>query len=143
MSTIQKQSMPVGEAATAYDAYPERYRKRLLAIRKLILAVPRQHPEIGELEETLKWGEPSYLPLKKNIGSTVRLNWRPAYGERIGLFVMCSTPLISEFKTHYPDELEFEGKRCVWVPLKGALQVEPIKHCIALALTYHLRKRQK
>ncbi|MBV1934401.1 MAG: DUF1801 domain-containing protein [Parvibaculaceae bacterium] len=143
MSTIQKQSMPVGEAATAYDAYPERYRKRLLAIRKLILAVPRQHPEIGELEETLKWGEPSYLPRKKNIGSTVRLNWRPDYGEKVGLFVMCSTTLIAEFKTRYETELAFEGKRCVWVPMKGALPTAPLKHCISLALTYHLRKKAK
>lgn len=142
MSTIKTQSILTGEVAAAYDAYPEKYRNRLLVIRKLILDVADQHPEIGKLEETLKWGEPSYLPKKKNIGSTVRLNWRPAYGEKVGLFVMCSTPLISEFKTHYPDELEFEGKRCVWVPLKGALQVEPLKHCIALALTYHLRKRQ-
>lgn len=142
MSTIKTQSILTGEVAAAYDAYPEKYRNRLLAIRKLILDVANHHPEMGALEETLKWGEPSYLPKKKNIGSTVRLNWRPAYGEKVGLFVMCSTSLISEFKTHYPDELEFEGKRCVWVPLKGALQVEPLKHCIALALTYHLRKRQ-
>lgn len=143
MSTTETENTPTGAVAAAYDAYPVEYRNRLLAIRRLILGVPNHHPEIGSLEETLKWGEPSYLPKKKNIGSTVRLNWRPAYGEKVGLFVMCSTPLISEFKTHYPDELEFEGKRCVWVPLKGALQVEPLKHCIALALTYHLRKRQK
>ena len=143
MPTMKIQSIPNGEVAAVYDAYPEKYRNRLLAIRELILDAPNHHPEIGGLEETLKWGEPSYLPLKKNIGSTVRLNWRPAYGEKVGIFVMCSTPLISEFKTHYPDELEFEGKRCVWVSLKGPLPIEPIKHCIALALTYHLRKRQK
>lgn len=143
MTNLKKVPVPTGDVAATYDTYPDRYRKRLMELRSLILQTADQHPEIGKVEETLKWGEPSYLPMKKNIGSTVRLNWRPAYGEKVGLFVMCSTTLISEFKTHYPSELAFEGKRCVWVPLKGALPVEPLQHCIALALTYHLRKRQK
>lgn len=142
MINLKNSAVPFGDVAATYDAYPASNRKRLMALRSLILETADQHPEIGKLEETLKWGEPSYLPKKKNIGSTVRLNWRPAYGEKVGLFVMCSTSLISEFKTHYPDELEFEGKRCVWVPLKGSLPIEPLRHCIALALTYHLRKRQ-
>ena len=143
MSITETKSSPTGAVAAAYDAYTEEYRNRLLAIRRLILGVPTHHPEIGGLVETLKWGEPSYLPRKKNIGSTVRVNWRPDYGEKVGLFVMCSTTLIAEFKTRYETELAFEGKRCVWVPMKGALPTAPLKHCISLALTYHLRKKAK
>ena len=143
MSTTETKNTPTGAVAAAYDAYPVEYRNRLLAIRRLILGVPNHHPEIGDLEETLKWGEPSYLPCKKNIGSTVRLNWRPDYGEKVGLFVMCSTTLIAEFKKHYDAELAFEGKRCVWVPMKGILPTAPLQHCISLALTYHLRKKIK
>ena len=44
-----------------YSFYPSLQREKLLLIRTLIFDVAKQTPDVGEIEETLKWGEPSYL----------------------------------------------------------------------------------
>lgn len=31
--------------------------------------------EIGPLEESLKWGQPAWRPVKPNTGSTMRVMW--------------------------------------------------------------------
>lgn len=44
-----------------FDAYPRSMRADLLALRALIFEAAA-HPAIGPLVETLKWGQPAYLP---------------------------------------------------------------------------------
>jgi hypothetical protein len=49
-----------------FKEYPPAYRKKLLILRELVLSTAKENiNQIGEVIETLKWGEPSYLPLKK------------------------------------------------------------------------------
>ena len=57
-----------------YSFYPSLQREKLLLIPTLIFDVAKQTPDVGEIEETLKWGEPSYLTKNKS-GSTIRLAW--------------------------------------------------------------------
>ncbi len=59
--------------AEKFDSYPSKVQKKLNAIRKLILDTAKKDDSILEIEETLKWGEPSYLVKK---GSTLRMDWK-------------------------------------------------------------------
>lgn len=39
-----------------FNSYPVEYREPLMQIRELIYNVASKIPEVGELEESLKWG---------------------------------------------------------------------------------------
>lgn len=58
-----------------FASYPLVPRKRLLALRELIFRVATDTPGVGEVEESLKWGEPSYTTLNKS-GSPFRMDWK-------------------------------------------------------------------
>jgi len=58
------------DVESVFEKYPESVREKLLKLRKLILDAAEETNGISNIEETLKWGEPSYLTDK---GSTVRL----------------------------------------------------------------------
>ncbi len=138
MSSIE---MPPNVSA-ALDGLTAGQRKNALALRSEILASAARHPEIGPLEETLKWGEPSYLPSQSNIGSTIRISPRKNTGE-IALFFICTSGLMDEFRQLYPDAFHYHGNRAI--TLKGAIadSREELHHIIALALTSKLRKRAR
>jgi hypothetical protein len=121
-----------------FDAYPAPMRGKLLALRAMIFAAAKD-AGVGALSESLKWGQPSYRPLKNGVGTTVRIDALRG-GERYALFVPCSTTLISSFREHYGQALTFEGKRAVLFSRDGKLPERAVKHCIAMALTYHARK---
>ena len=44
-----------------FQTYPEAIKARLNHLRRLILETAAETEGITEIEETLKWGEPSYL----------------------------------------------------------------------------------
>ncbi len=52
------------EIAALFDAYPEALKDRLLALRQLIFDTASAIEAVGPLEETLKWGQPSYTTLR-------------------------------------------------------------------------------
>jgi hypothetical protein len=60
--------------AAVFSAYPEPLQTRLLALRRLILDTAMTTNGVGALEETLKWGQPSYLTTATKSGSTVRID---------------------------------------------------------------------
>lgn len=110
-------------------------------LRTLIVEAAAEVPEIGPLVESLKWGEPSFTPRKANIGSSVRIAKR-ANGDRALMFI-CHTNLVEEFRALYPDRLAFEGNRAIMLPSGAEPDLDALRHCIALALTYKLRKRRR
>lgn len=110
-------------------------------LRELIFAAAAETPEIGPLEESLKWDEPSFTPRKSNVGSSVRIAAREN-GDRALMFI-CHTNLVEEFRALYPDRLIFEGNRAIVLPSGVEPDLDVLRHCIALALTYKLRKRQR
>ncbi len=61
------------EVERVFAAYPEKVRHCLMVLREVILDVAKEDG-IECLEETLKWGEPSYL---SPHGSTIRFDWKP------------------------------------------------------------------
>ncbi|GAB5463798.1 DUF1801 domain-containing protein [Hoeflea alexandrii] len=110
-------------------------------LKTLINQVAEATPEIGPLEESLKWGEQSFTPLKRNVGSSVRIAPRP--DGKLALMFICHTNLVDEFRGLYPDALTYEGNRAIVLSPGIDADREALKHCIALALTYKLRKRMK
>lgn len=123
-----------------FAALPTDQRDRLLKIRSLIFDIAQKTPEIGRIEETLKWGQPSYLTAETRSGTTVRIDAHKGGGT--ALYVNCQTDLVDTFKTHYP-ALTYEGVRAVVFPPDAPLPEAQLQHIIALTLTYHARKRRK
>ena len=115
-----------------WGSYPVQARKRLEQIRKIIFEIADELDV--EIEETLKWGEASYLT---KHGSTIRLDWKASQPGVCTVFVHCQTRLVETFREIYPDVFDYEGKRAVHLPIKGRLQKGPLRHCLTLALTYH------
>ncbi len=110
-------------------------------IRELIFSVAAQTDGVGRLEETLKWGEPSYLTPATKSGTTVRVCMPKNKLDEIAIYVNCKTTLIDTYKELYGDELKLVGTRAIVLPTEKPLPIEPLKHAIALALTYHQSKR--
>lgn len=129
------------QIAEVFQAYPPPFRKKLERLRKIILDVAKNHPEIGELEETLKWGEPSFLPKKKNVGTTVRIHWLKSKPAQCGIYFNCNTTLVSKFRRKFGKTFRYEGRRAIVFGKDDDIPVDEIKECISLALTYHLNKR--
>ncbi|MFK7791546.1 MAG: DUF1801 domain-containing protein [Devosiaceae bacterium] len=112
---------------------------RFDALRSLIYEAAAEQSQIGALEESVKWGQPSFAPEAKNIGSSVRIEARDD-GTHALMFI-CTSGLVGEFRELYGDTLALDGKRAIVVP-DGPLPDEAVlKHCIQLALTHKLRKK--
>jgi len=139
---MTSQTKPLPDAVTnAYARYPLPAREHLLALRTLIYAAAGENPAIGPLTETLKWGEPSYLTVATKSGTTIRLAWKAKNPDHCGLYVNCQTSLVADWKELYNGVLNFEGDRAIIFEIGKPYPVDAVRHCIALALTYHLRKR--
>jgi len=135
------QPYPNPDIQSKFDGFSPVNRPVLLRLRDLILDTAAKTAEIGELSETLKWGQPSYQPRRPNIGTPVRISEIKGAQERIGLFVHCQTTLVSTYRELYGDLLTFDGKRCIVLDVEDPLPEAALRHCIRLALTYHLGKR--
>ncbi|WP_370337044.1 DUF1801 domain-containing protein [Parvularcula marina] len=122
-----------------FSSYAPALRPVLLRLRDLIFATAAETKGVGPLTETLKWGEPSYLTEATGAGTTLRL--APSKdGEGASLFVNCRTTLVDEWRTRYGDELTLIGTRELRLDPASPFPEEILRQCIAMALTYHLRK---
>ena len=125
-----------------FENFDEPVRARLLQLREMILDEAARHREIGELRETLKWGQPSYLPVKPRIGTTIRIGRHSTDADKVGFYFNCNSSLADDYQQLYPGVFEYEGRRAILLGLTGAFEEKPLRHCIALALTYHLNKKR-
>ena len=117
----------------AFEAYPDDVRDRLLDLRELVLDVADKTQNVGRLEETLKWGEVSYL---NPAGTTLRIGVVKG-SSRLAIFVHCQTSIVEALKAD-AEVLEFEGTRCIKLPVSGDLDQPEIRDCIRRILTYRL-----
>ena len=127
--------------AEVFEAYPAGIRRRMLELRELIFRTAAATPGAGELEETLKWGEPAYLTSQTRAGSTVRIDWKAASPDRCAMYFNCQTDLVDTFRSLFPNDFEFEGRRAIVFRTNAALPTDAVAFCIAAALTYHRRRR--
>ncbi|NQV81179.1 MAG: DUF1801 domain-containing protein [Alphaproteobacteria bacterium] len=128
---------------TAFDAFPSDVRSALLDLREIILQAAADAKEVGGLVETLKWGQPSYLPSSKGTGTTVRLGAMKNAPDRYAMFFHCQTDLVETFRGIYGDTLSYEGNRAIVFSCGEAIPREALAQCVTLALTYHARKTRK
>ena len=128
--------------AAVFATYPGRLKTRLLALRRLILETARTTAGVGALQETLKWGQPSYLTAETKSGSTIRIDQVKSASDQYAIYFHCQTDLVETFRELYPRELNCVGNRCIVLNVADALPEPALRHCVALALTYHLNKRK-
>ena len=128
------------EVAAKFESYPPKAKKAMFALRTLVLETACSTPGVGEIEETLKWGEPAYVT-KNGAGSTVRIDWKAKNPDRYAMYFHCQTDLVSTFRTLFPDDFAFEGNRALVFKLGERLPKNTLALCIAASLTYHLNKR--
>jgi len=125
--------------AAVFEAYPAGVRAQLLALREMIIETAAGTEGVGALQETLKWGQVSYLTPESGSGTTVRIDVDAANG-RPAIYVNCQTNLVDGYRALYPEAFDYQGTRAVVIgpsPDRDAL-----RHVIAQALTYHLRKKR-
>jgi hypothetical protein len=128
------------KVAAAFSSYPRRLQIKLLALRQLILDTARATDGVDTLEETLKWGQVSYLTNQSKSGSIIRIDQVKSEPDKYALYFHCQTNLVETFRELYPN-LVYGGNRCILLDATEALPKAALRHCVALALTYHLNKR--
>ncbi|MDP1747934.1 MAG: DUF1801 domain-containing protein [Reyranella sp.] len=126
--------------AAVFKDYPPGLRARLMALRELVFDTAAGTSGVGRLDETLKWGQPSYLTAESGSGTTVRLDClktRDGYA----VYFHCQSGLVDQFRTIYPDTFAYEGKRAIVFETGARVPVRALRHCLALAFTHHARKK--
>ncbi len=119
-----------------FDGFPRTERSGLLKLRALIFKVAAKNQKIGQLQETLKWGQPAYLTPETKSGSTIRLGLPKTGG--FAIYTNCQTTILSEFQHMFPDGLTYEGNRAIHFSTKDKIPLDKIELLIMRALTYHL-----
>jgi hypothetical protein len=122
------------EVEQIFNSYPEFVRNKLLHLRKLILETAKNTEGIKTIEETLKWGEPSYLVKK---GSTLRIDWKEKKPDQYAIYFKCTSQLVTSFKAVFKDLFKYEKNRAIVFRMDDKIPEAALKKCIAAALTYH------
>ena len=90
--------------------------------------------KISKLEETLKWGEPSFLT---NDGSTLRMDWNEKTPNQYAMYFKCTSRLVETFNSVCESKFKYEGKGVIIFSLNQEIPVDKLKECIKASLTYH------
>ena len=114
--------------------YPPEIQPKMERLRRLVLETAEETEEVIRLEETLKWGEPSFV---SNAGSTIRMDYKSKFPDRYALYFQCTSRLVETFKFLFTPILRFEGKRAILFDLDQTLPEHELKACIKAALRYH------
>ena len=86
------------EVELVFSNYPDFVKDKIKKLRNLILETAGEIEDINSIEETLKWGEPSYLV--KN-GSTVRIDWKEKSPHQYAIYFKCTSKLVETFKMNF------------------------------------------
>lgn len=127
------------EVVTKFNSYPKEIKPKLDHLRHLIIETAKEADGISELEETLKWGEPSYLVKK---GSTIRVDWKAKSSDQYAIYFKCTSKLVSTFREVYGDTFKYEKNRAILFDLNDKVPQQELKACIRAALTYHSVKNK-
>lgn len=127
--------------ADVFEAYPEKVRGKLLCLRELIFETAAKTFGVGELEETLKWGQPSYLTSKTKSGTTIRIDAVSSASDSYAIYFHCQTTLVETFRKRFGGKFQYQGNRALLFNVNEAVPEKELSECITLALTYHLKKK--
>lgn len=117
-----------------FAGYPEVVRPKMQNLRKLVIATAEETEGINELQETLKWGEPSFVTRN---GSTLRIDWKKKAPDQYALYFKCTSRLVPTFRTLFEHKFQYEGNRAIVFKLHDKVPETELKECIKAALRYH------
>jgi hypothetical protein len=117
-----------------FDSYPGFVRNKMKYLRKLVIQTAEEIDGLKELEETLKWGEPSYMA---KTGTTIRMDWKESKPNEYAMYFHCQTKLVDTYRELYRDKFVFEGNRAIVFGCNEKIPEKELKHCISIALNYH------
>jgi len=120
-----------------FKSYTKEIQAKLEVLRGLVLETASENEIVEELQETLKWGEPSYMAKK---GSTIRIDWKAKSPNQYAMYFKCTSKLVSTFKEIHGDTFKYENNRAILFNLKDKIPKKELKQCIDMALCYHLVK---
>lgn len=106
-------------------------------LKAQIFEAATQNDKIGALEESLKWGQPSFTPKRKNVGSSVRLS--KTDDKTVAMYFICTTRLVDRFRELYPNAFNYQNGRALVFEAGQEYDRDALKHCIGMALTYKLK----
>ncbi|WP_044205721.1 DUF1801 domain-containing protein [Flammeovirga sp. OC4] len=134
MSDLSFQLDSNPEVLHIFENYPDAVKPQMYQLRTLVLETAQEIESIDILEETLKWGEPSYIT---KHGSTLRMDWKTKKPHQYALYFQCSSRLVETFQSVFGSTFQYEGKRAIVFDLDQKIPVPEIKACIKATLQYH------
>lgn len=114
--------------------YPDFIRDKMQHIRNLVRETAEETEGISVMEETLKWGEPSFVT---KHGSTLRMDWKEKTPKQYALYFQCTSRLVDTFRLVFDHQFQFEGKRAIVFQINQKIPETELKACIKASLTYH------
>ncbi len=137
MGKLKLKTNPQVEAVFAN--YPDFVRDKMQFLRKLVIETAEETEGVTDLEETLKWGEPSFVT--KN-GSTLRMDWKEKAPDQYAMYFQCTSRLVDTFRLVFDHKFKYEGKRAIVFQLNQKVPELELKECIKASLRYHNVKDQ-
>jgi len=125
---------------TKLESYPNSIRGKMEYLRELVIETALEINEVTELEETLKWGEPSFLT---KHGSTLRMDWKSKTPDQYAMYFKCTSRLVETFRKVFGDQFRYEKNRAIVFQLDQDVPAKYLKKCIKATLVYHLVKNDK
>lgn len=122
------------EVDAVFSNYPDFVRDKMQTLRELVLETAEETDGISTIEETLKWGEPSFVT---KDGSTLRMDWKEKTPNQYAMYFQCTSRLIDTFRLIFDHTFQYEGKRAIIFQLNQKIPIEELKECIRASLVYH------
>ncbi len=116
-----------------FDAYPASIQNELKQLRSLIFDIAKKS-EVLDLEETIKWNQPSYLCER---GTTIRFGWSAAEETKFFIYFNCKSRMVETIKALYGDLFCYQGNRALIFDIGDSVPHDQLKNCFYLALHYH------
>jgi hypothetical protein len=124
---------------TVFANYPDFVQDKMRYLRELVIETAEEMGDLVVLEETLKWGEPSFVT--KN-GSTLRMDWKEKTPDQYAMYFQCTSRLVDTFRLVFDHKFHYEGKRAIVFQLNQKIPKLELKECIKASLRYHKVKDQ-
>jgi hypothetical protein len=136
--------IPGSRRRCGLQGLPKAAAGKIAGIAPADLRYRREHQHQGRRRaaENLKWGQPSDLTPGTKSGSVIRIDRMKSDANRYAVYFHCQTDLVETFRELYPTELRYGGNRSILLDTADDIPEPALRHCVALALTYHLNKRK-
>jgi len=131
MMTLNTDIQPI--IKNVIEQYPKAAQEVFNQLHQCIYTAA-QELNINTIEETLKWGEPSFLV---KSGSTIRIDWKAKTPDHIYIFFNCKSLLVPTIRELYSDTLHTIDNRAIRLDLQGSIDKQALTHCFSMALNYH------